>query len=69
MSKKMRPADCKDWVDASKLEEQGIELNGDSISIDPLVVVLNIGSTTVRIPMSKFKTFAEWYLTEQDING
>ena len=66
--KKLKPCDCKDLLTANKLNEQGISQNGDSIVIEPSVVVLTMGHTTVRIPMSKFKLFAEWYLEEQEID-
>jgi hypothetical protein len=68
MKKKLKPCDCKDLLTANKLNEQGISQNGDSIVIEPSVVVLTMGHTTVRIPMSKFKVFAEWYLEEQEID-
>jgi hypothetical protein len=68
MNKKLKPCDCKDILTANKLNEQGISQNGDSIVIEPSVVVLTMGHTTVRIPMSKFKLFAEWYLEEQEID-
>ena len=68
MKKKLKPCDCKDLLTANKLNEQGIRQNGDSIVIEPSVVVLTMGHTTVRIPMSRFKIFAEWYLEEQEID-
>jgi hypothetical protein len=68
MKKKLKPCDCKDLLTANKLNEQGISQNGDSIVIEPSVVVLTMGHTTVKIPMSKFKVFAEWYLEEQEID-
>jgi hypothetical protein len=68
MKKKLKPCDCKDLLTANKLNEQGISHNGDSIVIEPSVVVLTMGHTTVRIPMSKFKLFAEWYLEDQEID-
>jgi len=68
MKKKLKPCDCKDLLTANKLNEQGISQNGDSIVIEPSVVVLTMGHTTVRIPMSRFKLFAEWYLEEQEID-
>ena len=68
MKEKLKPCDCKDLLTANKLNEQGISQNGDSIVIEPSVVVLTMGHTTVRIPMSKFKLFAEWYLEEQEID-
>lgn len=64
---KLRPSDCKDWADAKRLNEQGIGHNEDSITVEPNVVVLKMGHTTVRIPMSRFKMFATWYLKEQEI--
>jgi hypothetical protein len=68
MNKKLKPCDCKDILTANKLNEQGISQNGDSIVIEPSVVVLTMGHTTMRIPMSRFKTFAEWYLEDQEID-
>lgn len=68
MSKiKLRPADCKDNYTARKLNEQGISFNKQGISIEPNSVVLTMDHTTVKIPMQRFKAFAEWYLTEQEI--
>jgi hypothetical protein len=64
---KLKPCDCKDELDAKKLNEQGFAYNEDSINIEPNVVILKIRSTTVRIPMSRFKMFAEWYLTDQNV--
>lgn len=61
----LRPCDCKDEVTAKKLNEQGLMFNGDSIRIDPLVVILEMGNTTIKIPMHRFKQFAEWYLKPQ----
>jgi len=68
MKQKLKPCDCKDMATASKLKEQGIGHNDQSILVEPNVVVLTIGYTTVRIPMARFKMFAEWYLEEQDID-
>jgi hypothetical protein len=67
--RKIRPADCKDMYTASFLETQGIGINDDSINIEPAVVILKMGHTTIRIPMKKFKVFAEWYLEEQEVEG
>jgi len=67
--RKIIPADCKDMFTASKLETQGIGHNEDSITIEPNSVVLKMGHTTVRIPMSRFKMFAEWYLEPQEVEG
>ena len=64
---KIKPADCKDITTANKLTEQGIARNEDSITVEPNVVILKMGHTSIRIPMSTFKLFSEWYLTEQDI--
>jgi hypothetical protein len=64
---KLKPADCKDMATANKLNEQGIGRNEDSIIIEPNLVILKMGHTSIKIPMSTFKLFSEWYLTEQDI--
>ena len=66
--KTLRPCDCKDMQTAGKLNEQGISHNDESIVIQPNVVILKMGHTEIRIPMSRFKMFAEWYLKEQNIN-
>jgi hypothetical protein len=68
MSKsKLRPCDCVDMFTASKLNEQGIGHNDESIQVVPNSVILTLGNTTVRMSMNRFKQFAEWYLTEQEI--
>lgn len=67
--RKIRPADCKDMHTANLLNEQGIGHNDDSITIEPNVVVLKMGHTTMRIPMGRFKMFAEWYLEPQEVEG
>lgn len=64
---KLRPCDCKDMETAALLNEQGIGVNDQSIRVEPSVVVLSMGHTTVRIPMKKFQLFAEWFLEAQDI--
>jgi hypothetical protein len=63
---KLRPCDCKDAVDTSKLEEQGIGHNDESITVIPNYVLLKMGHTEIKISMKRFKMFAEWYLSEQD---
>lgn len=67
MSKKLRPCDCKDMVDANSLNEQGIGHNNQSIIVEPNVVVMTMDHTTIKIPMQRFKMFAEWFMTEQEI--
>ena len=64
---KLRPCDCIDQYTANKLNEQGISHNEQSIVVEPGVVVLTMEHTTVRIPMGRFKMFAQWYLAEQEI--
>lgn len=64
----LRPCDCKDMASARLLNEQGIGHNDERIVIEPGVVVLTMGHTTIKIPMNRFKMFAEWYLEEQEIN-
>ncbi len=64
---KLRPCDCKDQYEASKLQEQGIGVNDESITVMPAYVLLKMGHTEVKISMKRFKQFSEWYLTEQEI--
>jgi len=66
---KLRPCDCKDMHTASMLNEQGISHNGESIVVEPNSVILTMGHTTIKIPMSRFKMFAQWFLEEQEVNG
>lgn len=63
---KLRPCDCKDAVDASKLQEQGISHNDEGIKVLPNYVLLTMGHTEIKISMSRFKMFAEWYLNPQE---
>ena len=68
MSKsKLRPCDCVDMFTASTLNEQGIGHNDESIQVVTNSVILTLGNTTIRMSMNRFKQFAEWYLTEQEI--
>jgi hypothetical protein len=66
--KKIRPCDCIDIASAQELNEQGIGYNNQSITVKPNVVVLTMDHTEIKIPMDRFKMFAEWYLEEQEIN-
>ena len=68
MKTKLKPCDCKDTATASKLNEQGIVYNDQSITVEPAVVVLKMGHTTIRISQARFKMFAEWYLEAQEID-
>lgn len=68
MKRKLKPADCIDTRSVNKLKEQGIGHNDESISVQPNVVILTMGHTTVKIPMNRFRMFAEWYMEEQDID-
>lgn len=53
--------------DVGKLEEAGIGHNDQSILVQPNSVILTMGHTEVKIPMKRFKMFAEWFLEEQEI--
>ena len=68
MKQKLKPCDCKDLYTVKKLNEQGIGHNDHSIMVKPNSVVLTMGHTTIKIPQSMFKMFAEWYLKSQDID-
>ena len=65
----MRPCDVKSIHQAhTELREQGISFNESSINIQPNVIYLTIGPAQIRIPMGTFKRFAEWYLTDQNLD-
>ena len=64
---KLRPCDCDDQYAADLLNEQGIGFNNERIIVEPNSVILQMGHTTIKIPMRRFKMFAEWYLKEQTI--
>jgi hypothetical protein len=68
MKTTLKPCDCKDAVDVSRLNEQGIGHNNQSIMVEPNVVIMTMGNTTIRIPQARFKMFAEWYLEAQEID-
>jgi hypothetical protein len=52
---------------AMRMEEQGIGHNNESIRVEPGYVILTMGHTTIKIPMGRFKMFADWYLTYQPL--
>jgi hypothetical protein len=67
MKTTLRPCDCISKSDASKLDEQGVSYNNQSLLVEPNMVILTIDSATIRIPMGLFRKFATWYLEPQDI--
>lgn len=54
-------------MDTAKLGEEGIGHNDESITVIPNYVLLRMGNIEIKISMKRFKMFAEWYLTEQEI--
>lgn len=69
LSDKLRPADCIDQCQANMLHEQGIQFNEDSLVVSPNYVTLTIGNCSLKIGMSRFRKFAEWYLEPQEIKS
>lgn len=61
----MKPADCKSLKDTTNLKEVGVKVNNNEIMVAPSTVILTMGHTTIKIPQSTFRTFAEWYLEDQ----
>lgn len=68
MKKTLRPCDCVDGETATKLNEQGVSHNDEGIMVKPNYVLLTMGHTQIKISMKRFKMFAEWYLSEQEID-
>jgi hypothetical protein len=61
----MKPCECKDAVDVSKLDHSGLQFNDRSIQVIPNYIEIVMDHTTIKIPMSLFKKFATWYLADQ----
>ena len=62
----MRPCDCHDQHTAmTQLNEQGIGFSDVRFSVEPTIVVLEVGQCRLRIPQKRFRRLAEWYLEDQ----
>ena len=61
----MKPCDCKDQNDTHSMNEQGIGINDWGITVIPNYVEMKFPSGAIKIPMTMFKKFAEWYLEDQ----
>jgi len=62
----MRPCDCCDHHTAmTQLNEQGIGFSDVRFSVEPAVVILEVGQCRLRIPQPHFRRLAEWYLEDQ----
>jgi len=68
MEEPMRPCDCKTYQEIMALDERGIGFNNYKISIaDGRGVLIEIDPyVRIRLPRSKMKAFAEWYLEYQN---
>ncbi len=65
----MKPCDCHDQHTAmTKLNEQGIGFSDVRFSIEPAVVILEVGPCRLKIPQRHFERLARWYLEDQE-NG
>jgi len=63
----MKPCDCHDQHTAmTQLSEQGIGFSDVSLSVEPAVVILEIGPCRLKISQRHFKRLAEWYLEDQE---
>jgi len=63
----MKPCNCKMEIQVRKLQEQGISFNNYKIEIDSSGVYLDIDPhVRMKIPHKTFKSFAEWYLGDQE---
>lgn len=66
--KKLRPCDCRTLCEVFMLDTYKMEI--ENVSIDIVFdgdVILSSGITMINVPMATFKSFAEWYLTPQEI--
>jgi hypothetical protein len=48
------------------LVETGIIYNSWALTLNPMSVEIETVNCTLKIPMSIFKRFSEWYLGDQD---
>jgi len=63
----MKPCDCKTMKDVvGNLEETGVVYGNWGLALSPMVVKIETVNCTLKIPMTVFKRFAEWYLKEQN---
>jgi hypothetical protein len=51
------------------MDVQGIKINQNGIEVIPSYVLLTVGPATLKVPMSHFKAFSEWYLEDSDKGG
>lgn len=65
----MRPCDCKDQVDLSKLDHSMLVFNERSIEAWSNCVVIQNGPGRLWLSKNDFKRFAEWYLEDQNKYG
>jgi len=65
----MRPCDCKSIDDVRKLDHNGVRHNEESIALTPNYLTIKLGPCSFKISQNRFKSFAEWYLMEQDETG
>lgn len=61
----MKPCDCRDLNDISKLKYQSIRHNNESITIRPNYIIISLGNCTIRISQRRFEQFASWYFEDQ----
>lgn len=50
----------------NELNEQGISFGDYGITINPGYVILEMHTTTIKVPMRAFEKMATWYLTDQE---
>lgn len=66
----MKPCDCRDLHTVkTELNEQGITFNDVSLTVEPGIVILEVGPCYLQIPQSHFKRLAEWYLKDQEVTN
>ncbi len=63
----LRPCDCTDEHKARLLDNRGIKHNNEGVTVEYGRVTLELGTTTVKISVHRFKQFAKWFLEKQEI--
>jgi len=62
----MKPCDCRDAQDTSRLDHSGVRFNSDGIEVIPPNVIIYVGPCQFILSQRKFKMLAEWYLENQE---
>lgn len=58
----IKPFECKSMEEVGKMDASGMKISDYGIEVSPNVVILTTPTASMKVPMSIFKKFSEWYL-------